>query len=106
MPQSLALFDFDNTLSLCDSTVPFALYCSTPLKVLRAGFLVGAEKLKRSVSRKEAKELFFRETIGGSEIVYLGELAKEFSTLLQRTVMNDAMVQQLSLRRSSGARTI
>jgi len=106
MSRPLALFDFDNTLTLCDTFVPFVLFAGGPLRFLRSGFLLAVRRLSGSVTRTEAKELMLRGTISGVDVKTLEAIGAKYAGIVQQTVMNDRVLEELVRWRDRGARAI
>jgi phosphatidylglycerophosphatase C len=106
MSRPLALFDFDNTLSLCDTTVLFALYCGGASKVFAPAAQLAAERLRGPIPRKRRKEVLYSSTLGGTKNAQLEELSERFAALILKAGMNENIVSELRRHKDGGARVI
>lgn len=104
--KNLALFDFDNTLSICDSFIPFTLFAGGSSKFLRASFNLALRRLNGPVSRKEAKEIMASYLIGGLSIIDIQNLSEKFARIFLSIGLNSRLVEKLREHQLLGDRVI
>lgn len=112
--QPLNLFDFDKTLIVCDSMIPFLCLCVGPWKVLLA--LVELAKnyptLKKCTDRggsSSSIRAFAKEILLGASIKSLEPESLpnyEFSELIYRHAFNNAVLRELTEAKQRKERTI
>jgi len=98
----LNLFDFDNTLSLCDSFVPYTLYQGGPRRFLRGALSLARRRLSGKIGRTEAKELMLQGTLVGAEKFDV----EAYAALFLKTAMNSEVLGKLESYLSRGERVI
>ena len=91
----IAVFDFDGTLTCCDSLLPFLRLCSGRLRFW-AGLMAMLPFLP-ALARDQAKERLLQRFLRGRKTGELEELAERFCERRLPALVNAAMLAQLAL---------
>lgn len=106
LKKSLALFDFDNTLCVCDSFLPFVIFTSGPQRFLKGLALLLSRRLSGPVDRREAKEILVDATLKGIRLDQFEEISRKFAKLFLSLAMNRLQLAALNRHKASGDRVI
>jgi phosphatidylglycerophosphatase C len=104
--QNLALFDFDNTLSICDSFLPFTLFVAGPSSFSKALWSLLERRLQGPIGRKEAKEIIAKGTLRNRTVAEIQARAEEFQRFFFRLAMNELLLAELRKHLRLGDRVI
>jgi len=102
----LALFDFDNTLSICDSFLPFVLYISGPVKFFSGILNLARRRLSGPVGRREAKQILAQATLKGLSIESVQAAGKEFADFFLPLAMNQLQLNRFKQHQAAGERVV
>lgn len=108
-PETLAVFDFDGTLTTKDSMLAFCRYVVGPIKYA-SGFILLlpsliAFKLGR-LSNTEAKEAFLKQFLGGKSRSLLEEKAWEFAEKEIPNMLRPRGLAKLQEYQAAGCRVV
>lgn len=102
----LALFDFDGTLTVCDSFIPFLLAVAGPKRFFLAVLKLFQLRLKGPIERGSAKAKMIGDAIGGWDEEIVLRLAKQFVEQDLLSALNPQMVRLFEEEKARGARVI
>lgn len=105
MRMTVALFDFDGTLTCRDSLVPYLRMAGGTLRFALAMLLVSpllAAYALRLVRNDVAKEALLRCTLGGISAELLHELGEQFAEHVIPTMLREDMQARLSEHQAQG----
>jgi phosphatidylglycerophosphatase C len=106
---TIAVFDFDGTLTRRDSLLPFLVFVRGPAVTARAVMAesprLGLVLLGRA-SRDEAKEALLTRLLSGAEAREVNGYAEEFAERLVRAGLRPSMRRRLEWHRRAGHRIV
>jgi phosphatidylglycerophosphatase C len=104
--KSLALFDFDNTLSICDSFLPFILFVGGPARFSSGLLRLLARRLQGPIGRREAKQILAEASLKNFTVEQIKSASKKFAKIFLPLAMNPLQVQKLEKHIASKDRVI
>lgn len=104
--KSLALFDFDNTLSICDSFLPFIIFTAGPVKFLKGVLKLFLRRLSGPIERREAKQILAQATLKGLSLDRFKTSSDEFAKLFLSLAINSSQLAALNRHREKGDRLL
>ena len=106
---AVAAFDFDGTLTYCDSLLPFLrFFCGRQRfwrQMLRLAPVFSAFRLG-SISRDSAKQALLSATVGQTPVSRLDAAARSFATDVLPALVNPAALRRLAAHVGAGHRVL
>ena len=104
--KSLALFDFDNTLSICDSFLPFIIFTAGPVKFFKGVAHLFIRRLAGPIERREAKQILAQATLRGLSLDKIKHASEEFAKLFLPLAINRLQLAALNKHKENGDRVV
>lgn len=105
----IAAFDFDGTITYCDTFIPFLLFISGKAQFTKHLFFLIPQFLAYKLGRitnVNAKEAFISSFLSGTEYSQLQILGKEFAVRLLPRLVRKQMVEKIRWHKKQGHQCI